>query len=760
MSGDGFLSALAAHRLSLESSLSPNESQRASQSDLLSSSLLSSSLGSSKNLDSYLRTSTSSLAAAEEGLQARKGTLLSSVDDILRRLTARKAELSLVPEEIESTEDALMDLCTQLTAAPESESSTLMQSLQSQTNALRQLYSARDYLSLLAKAENLQLRAVKAEEGHQQADSLALLSELTSLTSKAQSLSASDGHSKDLQAISYLVSQRTIAFTRLVSVRKQRLATALEEAGWPPAPAELELAGKGQTKTAAEILLGSPAVKNTCKELMALQRQSERLHILPICSARLSRQGEEDKERLQPGSDEYQPLFVTQCLLTPLLLRFYYHFDSSRSTNRLDKPEWYLAHMLNVLRTHAHLFEPTRGPVARLCGNKTGKMAAGIKFNLYAELLHGILRPLAQKVESSIPLLLDNSRLLSHTIVQVVQFDQDLRDSLAAASYSSPTYLAESLLSNETVFEAWVQSEREFATLRLEEELESGAAWLVGEGEEIDEEGREGSWAAMVQQGSGDEQEGVPDEAVNSVKMKTTRSARAVVGLLDGLTERYKGLPALTHQLPFLLIQLSILQGYAQRLERSLEAFESMSSAFTRAIPGAITGAGSSPGPDVGFVAEGDMVRGLRGLGRLLKACLSAIFLSRHLGNLANTSFFLDLGLQVHSSREGQKAFNEFKSWQGNEEEKELDKASLGELVRRGWRSGGRLASGVRPLGATVNAPPMPPRVGKMEDGGSSTEVWENMQSRFDAIVARAERGMEKLVVSEVLEGSRSYAHR
>lgn len=760
MTSDNFLAALASHRQLLEISSSISIE---AQTELLTSSLLSSSLHTSDAFDSHLQASTSSLDHAQQSLDTIKSRLVQSIDAVLKTVTSRKVELSRVPEDIEATDDALMELSAELSGnqleqqQQQKQQTTLMKSLESQTSALEQLYAARDYLSLLARAEDLHIQAVKVEDADNTAESLRLLSQLSTLCSQVQSLSSP---TEGLKAIAFLYSQRGQTFSHLVLRRKERLSATLAEVGWPPAPIDLESTAKSMQQASEEILHDKPSLTRRWKELMKLQRQSERLHIIPVCSARQPSLAGSQTDRPQPGAQDYQPLLAIQTLLAPLLLRFYYHFDSSRSTNRLDKPEWYLTHMLNVVRSHAHLFDLNHGPMATLCSNKSSKTSTGSKYNLHAELLHAVLRPLALKVVSSIPLLLENSRLLSHTIMQVVQFDQDLRDILPAAQYSRPIHLAESLLSNETVFEAWVQSERDFANQRLAEELEGGGAWLVGEGEEYDEESAQGSWAAMVQEGGNTEPDADAASDVESgPKMKTTRSARAVVGLLNGLTMRYKALPALTHQLPFLLIQLSVLQGYAQRLERSLDAFEGMSSAFARAIPGAIS---TSPGPDMGLNSEADMVRGLRGLGRLLKACLSALFLSKHLSNLSSTSFFLEMGSQLHSSEDGLKALDEFKNWHGSQQDKELDKASLGELVRRGWRSGGRLASGVRPLGLTATEASLETKT-KMaaeREEVASTDVWQSMKSRFDEVAKRAQKGIEKLVVSEVLEGIRSYSYR
>lgn len=772
--GPSFGAMLVTHQHSLQA-------PSVSHADLLTHPILASSdLPSAAEIKERIRASQTAQQAALEDLQATRSGLMQDLQSLLAATQSKGDQLTQLPEEIGSVEDALSELCADLqgtqidSTASYPHSSTMLQSFTEQHALLRQLEAVRDYLSLLARAEQLKSLAIKAEDGDGQSnasaekedqnDALNYLAELASLAKRITGMTTDA--SQDVKAIKFVHAQKMQVFAHLAKRREDRLTNALKESGWPPPPPELQAGGAasaGPNESIESTLLGSSNVRRRWRELMLLQRKSENLSVLRPASARFrssQQDGTAQRNRSAPGSDDYQPLLAVQCLLKPLLLRFYYHFDSSRPTNRLDKPEWYLAHMLSVLRSNAALFQPISGMVAVLCNNADRKRQE-LRYDLSAELLHGLLRPLMLKLESSIPLLLQNSQLLSHTIMQVVQFDQDIRSMLTPVDPSmAPIHLADALLSNETVFEAWVQSERTFASDRLNEELESGGAWLVGDEDGLEDASAEGSWTAMAQDGG----------QSNDGNMKTTRSARAVVALIDGLTARYSALQSVHHQLPFLLIQLSVLQGYAQRLERSLDAFESLSSAFTRAIPGAIAG-GAGDGQGVSN-SEADMVRGLRGLGRLLKAGLSALFVAAHLSALSSQSFFLLMGVSLASSGEGSKLLGDFRKWEGEEEERELDQASLGELVRRGWRTGGRFASGMRPLatntastagsdgnthrsandGERANAEAIP--------AAGMIDVWAKSRTRFEELGHRAQRGIEKMIISEVLDGMRTYAQR
>jgi len=64
--------------------------------------------------------------------------------------------------------------------------------------------------------------------------------------------------------------------------------------------------------------------------------------------------GEKQPCQQRSGKDGLYPI---QALVQPISLRFKYHFEGNRQTNRLDKPEWYLTHILNVAHEHRIFME-------------------------------------------------------------------------------------------------------------------------------------------------------------------------------------------------------------------------------------------------------------------------------------------------------------------------------------------------------------------------------------------------------------------
>lgn len=86
-------------------------------------------------------------------------------------------------------------------------------------------------------------------------------------------------------------------------------------------------------------------------------------------------------------------------------------------------------------------------------------------------------------------------------------------------------------------------------------------------------------------------------------------------------TDRYAPLPELEYKLPFLLtVQFPILATYQTRISGSLDAFETLSSAFVRAVPGALSGNTRS---GINFDQRA-LTSGKIGVERLVKALLSS----------------------------------------------------------------------------------------------------------------------------------------
>ena len=101
--------------------------------------------------------------------------------------------------------------------------------------------------------------------------------------------------------------------------------------------------------------------------------------------------------------------------------------------------------------------------------------------------------------------------------------------------------------------------------------------------------------------------------------------------------------------MPFLTnIQLPLLNAYHSRISGSLDAFESLSSSFTRVVPGALSGSTRSGI----YVDQTRLTSGTAGLQKLMKALISASWISTALATWAdNVVSIVDVGVGSLSNK-------------------------------------------------------------------------------------------------------------
>ncbi|KAL1739732.1 TIP-1 family-domain-containing protein, partial [Schizophyllum fasciatum] len=279
---------------------------------------------------------------------------------------------------------------------------------------------------------------------------------------------------------------------------------------------------------------------------------------------------------------EKSGLYPLQALVRPVALRFKYHFEGTRPTNRLDKPEWYLTHVANVAHEHRAFMDSVIQSL--LNGSEHRDIIASREFTY-------CLLPLVQrKLKRTIPTLLQRPSLLAHTIYQTLGFDAtlieqgfSLRGTSAASTAEDPDQwegVSETVLGTKEWFDAWMEGEKRFAEDQYHDIISSVDAWQLA-----DDDGEEG-----------------PRD------LKGTNAARRVKSLVEQITgafkiilkiptDRYSPLPHAGRKTRFLTtVQLPILDHFQGRISSSLDAFETLSSALLRAVPGALSFGGRDEG--------------------------------------------------------------------------------------------------------------------------------------------------------------------
>ncbi|KAG6817637.1 hypothetical protein H0H87_006265 [Tephrocybe sp. NHM501043] len=253
------------------------------------------------------------------------------------------------------------------------------------------------------------------------------------------------------------------------------------------------------------------------------------------------------------------------------------------------------------------------------------------------EFTYLLLPLLSRKLKHTIPSLLSHPSLLAHTIYQALTFDTALaeegfmvQETSASKQYSSPNKwegVSEVVLGNPEWFEAWLRGEQNFAEEQYHEIISAPDAWLVAGGEHEPEDDSQGG-------------------------VKATHSARRICSLIEQVTDRYSPLPRFNQRTSFLVsVQLPILSYYHGRVTSSLDAFETLSSAFVRAVPGAL---GVSLGREEGSVHVDNrgLTSGIEGVQRLCKALLSAKYVESAMRGWSEELFFVELWTEINHNLE------------------------------------------------------------------------------------------------------------
>ncbi|KAJ6626859.1 TIP-1 family-domain-containing protein [Mycena sp. CBHHK59/15] len=343
---------------------------------------------------------------------------------------------------------------------------------------------------------------------------------------------------------------------------------------------------------------------------------------------KLQKIGEDLRPPNPKDRSEKDGLYPLQALIQPISLRFKYHFEGTRQTNRMDKPEWYFTHVLNVVHEHRPFMESVIQPL--LSSTEHRRIVAWCEFTLL------LLPLLSRKLRRTMPSLFPHPPLLAHTIYQALTFDAALREdgfNLSGTSAESRETgdgsdkwhgVSEVILGKEEWFAAWMDGEKQFAEGQYHEIIGAIDAWHIAEDE-------------------GEEESG------NTRELRSTGSARRIKALAEQITDRYSPLPHFAQRTRFLItVQLPILEHYHGRILASLDAFETLSSAFVRAVPGALS-VGLS-GRDEGTVKVDTqrLTDGVEGVQRLCKAWLSARYVEAAMEGWGEELFFLELWTEIN----------------------------------------------------------------------------------------------------------------
>ncbi|KAH9486638.1 RAD50-interacting protein 1 [Psilocybe cubensis] len=392
-----------------------------------------------------------------------------------------------------------------------------------------------------------------------------------------------DLNQQGLNLVSFMKNLRDRTWVDMKGILSSSLVTCAEKFGWP-APVEYASVAS-QDRKAFEIAFFN---------LVKFQSIGQEIH-----------------NQSPPGDKD--GLYPLQALIQPISLRFKFHFEGSRQTNKLEKPEWYFTHIQNVSHEHAHFMNNV---IQRLLDKTEYKHISA--WREFTQLLFPLL---VRKLRKTVPLLLDHPSLLAHTIYQALSFDTaiveegfELQGTSIVQNTPKWAGIADTVLGNADWFETWLSAEKQFVEGQYNEVINAPDAWHITDEVESDE---------------------------NMQDLRPTVSSRKIKSLIEQITDRYSPLPHAVQKAHFLLlIQLPLLEAYHGRISSSLVAFETLSSFFVRSVPGALNfslrEASLQEDPR-------NRTSGTAGASSLCKALLSAGYIHACLETWGDDLFFLQL---------------------------------------------------------------------------------------------------------------------
>lgn len=486
-------------------------------------------------------------------------------------------------------------LVSSLSPATEDNVATLLEDIEAMHRTLKELQSVRSYVAVVQRGLTLSEAAASQLRSRSSPLSAASVSEFATLQSFTTDVARTCRSTEDLgsshgslRLLSFLekLSEKTWADMKIIL--SATLVSAAESVNWPMAVDFTAASEEVRSKFQSAFL-----------DLLQLQEIGQSLR--------------------SPNEDEN--LYPLQALVHPVALRFKYHFDGERETNRPDKPEWYFTHVANVAHDHRPFME---GTVQRLLtGTKFQNVNA---WHQYVKLLLGILE---RKVKRSVPQLLGRPALLAHTIYQSLLFDSSLRelgyefDQVEGKKDGEAEKggISRIILDENEWFDAWIEGEKKFADDQYHEIISATDAWVIVDDHSADVEGI---------------------TRLDESDIKATNSARRVRALVEQITDRYTPLPSFRQRTQFLIrVQVPVLENYHSRISSSLDAFETLSSALVRAVPGALA-------VDTAKTDSKRLTGGVEGSQRLCKALLSARYVENAMRAWGEETFFLELWAEIN----------------------------------------------------------------------------------------------------------------
>ncbi|MCJ1432553.1 hypothetical protein MMC27_001910 [Xylographa pallens] len=502
-----------------------------------------------------LRDAETTLHDANQASKAHSTNLQKKVDHFTRQQAAIDRRLLIVTQS-ETSDDAVQKFDVSM-------------------ENLRKLDVAKGYVSLLAKVEQLSGRA----RSNFQVSPQAALQPYLQLQALAAALKRAQPAAEDAapHLVDHVDKTMHLVWKQMKDAFALEFEETLAEIKWPSKDVQLDGKVLEQWISGVERLLElqEPELKDREKDNDTSDAKQDALVLLPL-----------------------------EVMMKPLEMRFKYHFDGDRATNRLDKPEFFLSHVSGLINTYDDFFAIYLQPILGRHFRGSNLALNTCYINSNSAFITALLPMLRIKVFSLLPQIAKQPQSLSHLMHELMSFDASIRDDWGydgGFGIDGWKGLTWEVLVKKDWFSKWLKVEKDFALSRYEN--------IIGsvESREIDY------------------------DSVDPGTTKPTKAAIRVNDLLETITDRYRPLASFSQKLKFLIdIQIAIFDKFHDRLASSLEAYLTLNSSVARAVQGVSK-------------EEQAQLEGLGGLDRLCRVYGSAEYLEKKMRDWSDDVFFLEL---------------------------------------------------------------------------------------------------------------------
>lgn len=121
-------------------------------------------------------------------------------------------------------------------------------------------------------------------------------------------------------------------------------------------------------------------------------------------------------------------LFPLEVLVQPLEMRFRYHFEGDKPTNRIDRPEYFLSHITGLLNDYNGFVVDYVQPVLLKHFRGTDLALNPVYIDATSAFTTALLPMLRKKIGALLPKVAGQPQLLSHLMHEVMSFDTTIRE--------------------------------------------------------------------------------------------------------------------------------------------------------------------------------------------------------------------------------------------------------------------------------------------------------------------------------------------